>query len=421
MEIGPFIKLHRIEQNMTQEELAKGIVSMSYLSKIENERTVASPEVISMLCTRLGVQLNSEKDALIKIKCKEWYKLLYEVHDKNEVIKRHQEIQELISTTHSSSVVMFEIHRVRYFLVLGKYTEALEQINKLNEISSTFDTLHQFYWYKYKGNYSSLQDESNEAMRMYKQAEELLNQLDLAEEEKADLQYTIAVTYSKLRKTLKAIEYADQALQTFMQKYNFVRCAECHIVLGIAYRRIKIYEKSIKNHNLAKHLGNLIDNKQIIQLANQNLGFLYSTKGDKKDAIYHYNEVINNDKTNLNTHLTAITSLIKEYYMIKDYRKTEKMIKEGLKLLEHWNSGKDFKIHYYVIHTYNFAMTNNGEKFESLVINEFLPYLIQKNDYGNIVIYARMLGEYFERIHKYKSAAKYYKLANDTYESLFTI
>src|SRR5690625_2244451 len=119
MEIGPFIKLHRIEQNMTQEDLAKGIVSLSYLSKIENERTVASPEVISMLCTRLGIQLNSKREAIIQKKCKEWYKLLYEVNDKEEIITLHQEIRKLISTTHSYSLVMFEIHRVRYFLILG--------------------------------------------------------------------------------------------------------------------------------------------------------------------------------------------------------------------------------------------------------------------------------------------------------------
>src|SRR5690625_1002814 len=245
MEIGPFIKLHRIEQNMTQEDLSKGIVSMSYLSKIENERTVASPEVIRMLCTRLGIQLNSKREAVIQKKCKKWYKLLYEVTDKEEIIKRHQEIRKLVSTTYSYSFVMFEIHRIRYFLVLREYSKALQQINKLNEISSTFDTLQQYYWFKFKGNYSSLKNESNEAIRLYKKAENLFSQLDLSEDEKADLQYTIAVTYSKLRNTLESIKYAEKALDTFMKKYNFIRCAECHIILGIAYRRIKMYEKSI--------------------------------------------------------------------------------------------------------------------------------------------------------------------------------
>lgn len=421
MEIGPFIKLHRIEQNMTQEDLSKGIVSMSYLSKIENERTVASPEVIRMLCTRLGIQLNSKREAVIQKKCKKWYKLLYEVTDKEEIIKRHQEIRKLVSTTYSYSFVMFEIHRIRYFLVLREYSKALQQINKLNEISSTFDTLQQYYWFKFKGNYSSLKNESNEAIRLYKKAENLFSQLDLSEDEKADLQYTIAVTYSKLRNTLESIKYAEKALDTFMKKYNFIRCAECHIILGIAYRRIKMYEKSIKNHNLAKRLGNLIENKQIIQLANQNLGVLHSTKGEREDAIYHYSEVIKHDKTDLNARLTAVTSLIKEYYAIEEYDKAELMIYEGLKLLEQSENVQSLKLHYYVIHTYHYAIKEDGQNFKSLVINEFIPYLKKHKDFGNIVLYATMLGEYFEKIHKYKNATKYYKLANKTYESLITL
>ncbi|MEC0282809.1 helix-turn-helix domain-containing protein [Terribacillus saccharophilus] len=72
MEIGPLIKLHRIKQSMTQEDLAAGIVSESYLSKIENQKTDASPEVIALLCERLGIQLNAENEDMIKEKAEEW-------------------------------------------------------------------------------------------------------------------------------------------------------------------------------------------------------------------------------------------------------------------------------------------------------------------------------------------------------------
>lgn len=71
MEIGPYIKLHRIKQEMTQAELAEGIVSSAYLSKIENEKTEASPSVISLLCTRLGIQLENETDEVVREKCQD--------------------------------------------------------------------------------------------------------------------------------------------------------------------------------------------------------------------------------------------------------------------------------------------------------------------------------------------------------------
>src|SRR5699024_3905550 len=321
MEIGPYIKLNRIKQEMTQSDLAEGIVSLSYLSKIENGKTEASPHVMSLLCTRLGIEINVEKDDTIQEKCQEWYKLLFEVNDKNEIVEKYTELDELIKETHSDNLIMFEIHKIRYFLIMGEFDRALAQINELEEISSTFDSLHQFYWFKFKGNYKTVNGDFKEAMRKYKQAEEKLNQLDMEEEEVADLQYTIAVTHSKLRNMLEVIEYADKALDTFRKQYNFIRCGECHIILGISYSRIRMYNKSIKNHKLAKHLGKLSENKQIIQLANHNLGYLHSTRGDTEDAIELYVEVVQDPDVDMNAKFPAVASLIKEYFHIEYYDK----------------------------------------------------------------------------------------------------
>ncbi|WP_188455109.1 helix-turn-helix domain-containing protein [Virgibacillus oceani] len=420
MEIGPYIKLHRIKQEMTQAELAEGIVSFAYLSKIENQKTEASPDVISLLCTRLGIQLDNEKDITIKEKCQQWFGQLFEVNNKEEIKKNYKELEELMETTHSESLVMYEIHKIRYFLILGEKEEALKQINSLAEISSTFDSLHQFYWYKFKGNYNSTDGEFNQAMRMYKLAEDKLNQLDLAEEEIADLHYTIAVTHSKLRNTLESIDYADRALDIFRIQYNFIRCAQCHILLGISYRRIKMYDKSIKNHNLAKHLGNLSKNKQVIQLTNQNLGYLHSTKGDIKEAIHYYTEVVDDPEVDLNARLTAVTSLIKEYYNIYNIDQTKEMIEKGMELLE-GDVSETYRLYRYVINTYDYAIKQEKEKFESLVIDEFIPYLRKHKDYANLVVYANMLGKHYEKVSKYKDSVKYYKLANLTYEELVNL
>src|SRR5699024_4621124 len=99
MEIGPYIKLHRIKQEMTQSDLAEGIVSLSYLSKIENGKTEASPNVLSLLCTRLGIEINTEKDSAIQRKCQEWYKMLFEVNEKYEIIEKYKELEDLLNST----------------------------------------------------------------------------------------------------------------------------------------------------------------------------------------------------------------------------------------------------------------------------------------------------------------------------------
>ncbi|MUK88426.1 helix-turn-helix domain-containing protein [Ornithinibacillus sp. L9] len=421
MEIGSFIKLQRVKQGMTQEELADGIVSMSYLSKIENQRTEASPEVISMLCTRLGIELDSDKDITIKEKCENWFNMLFEVNDKKEITETYNELSELLALVRSDSLMMFEIHKIRYFLILGEYDNALEQINKLNEVSGSFDSLHLFYWYKFKGNYSSLNSEFAQAMRMYKHAEDKLNQIKLDEEQVADLQYTMAVTHSKLRNTLESIEYANKAIDLFQKEYNFIRCAQCHIVLGISYRRIKMYDKAIKHYNLARHLGELNKSKQVIQLTNQNLGYLYSSVGDSKEAIKHFIEVVEDEKLEINERLLGLTNLIKEYYKIQNFDQATKELERAKHLLQLSTDNVNHRLYEYIIHTFSYAISEQHEQFTSLVMEEFLPYLQKRKDYGNLIVYSNMLAKHFEKVGRYKDSVKYYKLANLTYEEVVNI
>ncbi|SET39230.1 Soluble NSF attachment protein, SNAP [Oceanobacillus limi] len=421
MEIGSFIKLQRVKQGMTQEELADGIVSMSYLSKIENQRTEASPEVISMLCTRLGIELDGEKDITIKEKCENWFNMLFEVNDKEEIIEAYKELSELLAIVRSDSLMMFEIHKIRYFLILGEYDNALEQINKLNEVSGSFDSLHLFYWYKFKGNYSTANNEFNQAMRMYKVAEDKLNQIKLKDEQVADLQYTIAVTHSKLRNTLESIEYSNKAIDTFQREYNFIRCAQCHILLGISYRRIKMYEKAIKHYNLARRLGELNKNKQVIQLTNQNLGYLYSSIGDSKEAIKHFVEVVEDEMLQINERLLGITNLIKEYYKIHNFEKAHQAIEKANELLELSKENVNYSLYNYIIHTFKFAINEQSDQFISLVKEEFIPYLQKRKDYGNLIEYSNMLAKHFEKLGRYKDSVKYYKLANLTYEEVVNL
>ncbi|WP_138417109.1 helix-turn-helix domain-containing protein [Aquibacillus sediminis] len=59
MKKGDFIKLHRKNANMTQDQLSLGICSVSYLSKIENNDVIPSEQIRSLLFSRLGMNQES--------------------------------------------------------------------------------------------------------------------------------------------------------------------------------------------------------------------------------------------------------------------------------------------------------------------------------------------------------------------------
>ncbi|MFB4473865.1 helix-turn-helix domain-containing protein [Oceanobacillus caeni] len=420
IEIGSFIKLQRTKKGMTLGELADGIVSVSYLSKIENLKTQASPEIIQLLCNKLGINVDKSKEPIIKEKCDQWFSMLFEVNDKEDIIVTYKELQELMDTNISDYILLFEIHKIRYYLLIGETSQAYNKMEELNEMSDDFDNIHKFYWFKYRGNYYSVKEDYSNALEMYNQAETLFKFTNLEEHEIADVYYLLAVTHSKLRNTLESIDFANKALEVYMKQYNFVRCAQCHNILGISYRRIRMYEKAIKNYNLALHLGELNNNKAIIQLTNQNLGHLYSVKGDSEEAIKHYLEVLNDSEVSPSSRLTTLASSVSEYYQAGRYEEAKETIHIAFELMKELKE-ETHRLSHYTIHIYHHLLNEEWGKFENVMVNELLPYLKKTKDYANIIIFSSLLADFFEKRQRYKDAAKYYKVVNFAYRQIANI
>jgi HTH-type transcriptional regulator, quorum sensing regulator NprR len=420
MEIGPLIKLHRIKQNMTQEDLAAGIVSESYLSKIENQKTDASPEVISLLCERLGIQLNAENEDMIKEKAEEWYGMLYEVHNADERRQRFEELEILFKANNSDHEMLFEIQKIRFYLVEGRVEEAKEQIERLDQVQNSFTSLQAFYWNKFVGNYYHMElAEFTKALKLYQEAESIMDKLDLLDDEKADLLYVISILHSKLVNDLSALEYANRALAIFRNSYKFVRCAQCHIILGISYRRLHMLEEAIKQYNLAKHLGDITDSNDVIQLTNHNLGYLHSRAGNSTEAIEFYKTAFNLENVPLNYKLTTVTSLIREYILIKDYASAETYIVKAEQIMDDFSIGS--KQSELEISVFKAVLSQDYARYEDLVTNHLIPYLLDQENKVYTIIYSNMIAAHYEDIKKYKNSAHYYKLASKSYEGLLKI
>ncbi|MBL5766769.1 hypothetical protein B5V88_04035 [Heyndrickxia sporothermodurans] len=418
MNIGAIIKLNRINQNLTQEELADGIISISYLSKIENGKIEPNEEVIKLLCRKLGIQINNQIDDSTKVICNEWFHLLLTSSNIEEIKQKYQEVNEVSKTIHDSELqLLIKIHMIRYYLKIGETTKALEQINNLKDVSGTFNNLQKYYWYKFNGNYYSIIEEENDALRNYTLSEDLLPLLELKEDEIADILYSLAVTYSKHRLTSEAQSYANRALEYYRQVYNFSRCAECHLVLGICYRRINNHDKAVKNYQLAKQLAESTKNKKLILLTHLNMGYLYFVKGDTAKAIQHLDIIINDEDASLHDRLLSITSIIGESYSSKNFIEAKKRITQGLSWLNDQNKDKYLPF-YYEILTFKYLIYQEYENFEMLMVNKFIPYLKEQKDYAKLAEHAELLGKYFEDIHKYKNAATYYKLVNFSYKQI---
>ncbi len=424
IEIGSFIKLERTKRNMTQGELSEGIVSLSYLSKIENKKTKASPEIIQLLCDRLGIEVMDGTDLQIEEKCNEWYDMLFDRYDKQVMIAKYEELQQLMNRSINNHTLMFEIHQIRYYCVLRDLGKALQKMNEIHNMADSFNYEESYYWHKFKGNYYTFKEEYDKAIRSYKLAEEQIRLANIDEQEIADLNYALSIAHNNLWEDLEAIDYAKLAMEVFQRNYNFIRCAQCHILLGISYQRIKKPERALKHYNLAMHLGELNKSQDIIYLTHYNLGYFHSVVGNSEEAIKHYLIAIEEKNLEYKTKLETFTRLIQELYTIGDYEKAKACLQQAKEILElaKCKYDKFYNNFYdYIIQVYTYLLNGDVRKFRSILADDFIPYLTQQEDYGNLVFYAELLAVQLEKMGKYKESVQYYKVANRSYNKLIKL
>ncbi len=136
--IGTLIKKERIALNISQEALAHGICAPSYLSKIENETTICSDEIIQLLFHRLSIDYIY--DELLLDQFEEAYSLWFEGYFFDEDRCGYKLCQEMIqiSKQYFYSPKTIEAHLLNYLVdvvpsweeidIFSKYTNDRNQL-----------------------------------------------------------------------------------------------------------------------------------------------------------------------------------------------------------------------------------------------------------------------------------------------------
>ncbi|WP_409250903.1 helix-turn-helix domain-containing protein [Bacillus sp. SCS-153A] len=415
MTIGSKIRYHRMKKKLTQEELATGILSVSYLSKIENNQTTASAEVIELLCKRLGIALLQENDEVLKKTFSDWNKALLR--------NNHEEAQRLfgeVSTqiTHMDDLNLlnsYQILMIRYSILVKEFDQTAEIINSLEKIYKSLTDKLRFYFHKFAGNFCYIQGHFEKANSHLKDAEHYLvlgNILD--SEEKADLFYLKSLTLVQLRKHALAIHYSEESLALYQGLYHNKRCAEIHLLLGVCYRRIQNINEAISHYEWANEISINTGYSLLRGKVEQNLGFLKSMDNRTEDAIAHYLKSLQFKHEDQNSKLTTILSLVKEYYKLKRLDEVRRWLQEGI----HLSQQEKNKEKYYEFRIYEYASEKLDEGFEHFMKTEALPYFEYTGNPHLLAQYSKFLGTYYQEIRKYKYAAHYLTKANVAYERI---
>ncbi|WP_052345786.1 helix-turn-helix transcriptional regulator [Paucisalibacillus sp. EB02] len=415
IDLGQAIKINRLRANMTQADLANGIISVSYLSKIENGTAEPPNEVLELLGEKLKLNSDYTGEEITDQSVIQWFQhlLRYEIDDS---ILLYNKIKNNISNVLDKQMLsLIEIHKLYYYVLINDLVEADSLIVSLQKSSKKFTETEKYYFFKFVGNYHYSKLAYRKALEYYKEAEKYWkSDLFHKSEEIADIFYMIACSASKSRQTHLSLLYSIRALEYYQSNYDLIKSANCHILLGISYRRINDIEKAKESYNYAIKIAKKIGNNEILILCHQNLGKVLSSIGDSAEAINQYlmSYELRKDSS-IHRKLTPISSLMQEYYSYGDMENARIWMELGIDLSNGLKPSES--IHVYEFKVYQYLINGLNTSFESLITDHIIPFFNERQLHYEESKYIKLIAKYYYDNRKYKLAATYYKKLGNIY------
>ena len=418
--IGLIIKQERLNQNIKQTVLANGICSTSYLSKIENNSTIPSEEVIQPLLKRLDLMLEEmpldHENQMIDD--------LYGLY-KNAILTRNKEtVRESLQpyTTRKfnfSELKNFYSYNLYMFRLMLITKEDIHQIYPIYQVlikmEDDFDDKQRFLLNLNLGIYNYLIGEYYTALDKLEYALKMVNHSSFEEWELADFHNVISLSYFKCNEYFNAINHSSKSLKYYMDNLLFERAIDSYIVTGMAYKNMKNYHEAEKNYNLAKKLAMDYKLTQYKGMLYQNLGSLQAIQENHEKAIEYYTLSLANKEGShqVEGYMITTLSIIKEYSKHNDHLRVLSWCEAGLNKMDEANEQQRMTIRPYIHHLHIYkALHSDSEEFEAIV-KKGINYFEKVHDDRHTQKYSILLADYYYKNSRFKAANLYYQKAND--------
>ncbi|SFK41171.1 Helix-turn-helix domain-containing protein [Halobacillus dabanensis] len=411
---GSLIKQHRKYKNMTLEDLASGICSVSYLSKIEHDTINASDDIYRLLGERLNINLtniNQEFDHAIHQDILDWHEVIQR-RDSTLMEEYYQNCTNALKKNQNTELNnLYKIVKSRHTMKLNHAPLSEDDLKEINDLYPYTNDEYKFFYHKTVGiHYLLKNNQIKNALHHFHQTEQLLRKLPFNDSE---TYFHLALSYSKTRAAIESNYYAHMALEGYIKDLDYDRTIDTYMIIAINYRSMDIYsiaeEYFKKLIKIAKYRLKSVDERRVYH----NLGYIYANQERYEEALELIDKAFNmtidvrDDFFYTNTiYLLATTN-----YYAGNVDKAWEYIEQGEKSAEE-HDDQFFKHRFFVLR--NTILENTLEDFfiEELE-NEIIPFARENNEYGDYKNYCEMLGDLYYEKRMYKKAAMYYKEVNN--------
>lgn len=410
---GQQIRLLRTKQKIKQLELAQGICSVSYLSKVENDSILPSEDIKRLLLERLGVNPNIDStEGRILSELEQWNQAIIK-NESEKAEELYNQIQSLISPfLKKEQLIKFYIYSIHYFVMKRDFDKADEMINEANEYSTSFSLDDKYFFERYVGNFYYYQRRFKEALGHLLESEKLLPQNLIDVNDKAQLYYSITMSACNVDQFHLGIAYSEKALEAYRSSYNLKRCVECHVFLGIANTRVSNITEALKQYKKAEQLAKSINFTDMYYSISNNLGQLYAIIGDSDKAFEYYIDCYQNlDNYPHEYRAETIVCIVELYFKLNQMEDVKEWIQTGLSFVK--ENLEDPTEYIAILNLFNHLCNNEIDQIEEKMKTQVIQYFKKQQRLFMLSHILKIIADYEFENANYKNAAYYYDLSRE--------
>jgi transcriptional regulator with XRE-family HTH domain len=397
--IGSIIKLNRINQNISQKNLCKGICVPSYLSRIENGELIPSEDVISIIFSKLGLSFNNSEVFIEKGKKafeEFFHNLNFNEYDFTNTLFEQIEAKE---EEYIASPLIIDY----YIAKLARYCSTSER-NKFedtkNLLYSAFDLLTSRQKFLY--NFYVGIDIFNIFDNKTKGKEYIIRALDY--NKNGHCYFWLSYAYTLENNPIKAYDCIKKALDLYVTEGNILSIMDSYSKIAEVYFMLDNYIDALDYLKKSINMAYKIGNKHNIEHLNTLIAWSYYRLNDYKTSLAY----LNKNKGLLDHRMIIPDSVIKSliYFTTKDKKCLQLSISE----------------------LNNPASLNQINKELANAFYDFYSFYIENDDYLDNNICEHLLLNIIKNIHKsvelnkvFKSFLKDYYIHNRRYKDALYI
>ncbi|KGR79420.1 tetratricopeptide repeat protein [Ureibacillus manganicus] len=414
MKIGDIIKFKRIEKGISQEELALGICTNSYLSRIENNHVTPDEEIYRLLLGKLGADYDEVIYDSIEIEndLDDWYEHLTK---KTPLKKDLSHYLNLESKINQGLVIKYKIIYSRYLITLREYAQAKEVLDDVYSIFSSLNSYEKFMFINAYVVCFIFLNKNEEAIQVFEDYTQEHNLNFGSKEEHGTLYYHIALCFKRVRLYKQCIDYAKKALAEYSDVFHLQHMVKALVLLGIAYNNVYEWDVAIKYYKQALSIVEQLNNSSNSDklMIYNDLGYSSECQYLYHDAILYYQSALEISPENYN----VLSNLARTYYKIGDFKEAKAYLNKADHVMESANPPELYVISNNLLSCLLFSEYKDMDEIFT-ILNTNFPQVIKNRVYEIIIFFSKEFGAILEKNKFYKKSNELYKYAFDAYENL---